>query len=210
MTVTAAAQNLLSSQVLMSTCFEVSVVLPFGDDEDAIGPAVQRLAAELRTMSISFEVLAVDEDSGDNSHAVLALQRARVPELRVIHAPRRGRGADAGAARAQGRVLWIIDPHKALGPMTGAAEAIRAVREGTVDAVVMHDAFIVANRVRALPALTGLRGFRDARQRRLARRLAAGGLRLDVQQVETTASTRPRWLSAFLPRRAPSSTSRPS
>ena len=44
MTVTAAAQNLLSSQVLMSTCFEVSVVLPFGDDEDAIGPAVQRLA----------------------------------------------------------------------------------------------------------------------------------------------------------------------
>ena len=83
--------------------------------------------------------------------------------------------------------------------MTGAADAIRAVREGTVDAVVMHDAFIVANRVRALPALTGLRGFRDARQRRLARRLAAGGLRLDVQQVEATAPTRPRWARAARP-----------
>ena len=76
----------------MSISYEVSVVLPFGDDEDAIGPAVQKLAAELRAMGMSFEILAVDEDSGDNSHAVLALQRARVPELRVIHAPRRGRG----------------------------------------------------------------------------------------------------------------------
>ena len=194
----------------MSISYEVSVVLPFGDDEDAIGPAVQKLAAELRAMGMSFEILAVDEDSGDNSHAVLALQRARVPELRVIHAPRRGRGADAGAARAQGRVLWIIDPHKVLGPMDGAADAIRAVRDGTVDAVVMYDAFIVANRVRALPATTGLRGYRDARQRRLARRLAAGGLRMDVQQVEATGPARPRWLSAFLPRRASSTTSRPS
>ncbi|MBK9034791.1 MAG: glycosyltransferase [Myxococcales bacterium] len=194
----------------MSSCYEVSVVLPFGDDEDAIGPAVQRLASELRTLGLSFEILAVDEDSGDNSHAVLALQRARVPELRVIHAPRRGRGADAGAARAQGRVLWIIDPHKVLGPMAGATEAILSVRDGAVDAVVMHDAFIVANRVRALPATTGLRGFRDARQRRLARRLAAGGLRIDVQQVEAASAARPRWFSAFLPRRAPSSTTRPS
>ncbi|MEZ4398730.1 MAG: glycosyltransferase [Kofleriaceae bacterium] len=193
----------------MSVCFDVSVVLPFGDDEDAIGPAVQRIASELRSQGVCFEILAVDEDSGDNSHAVLALQRARVPELRVIHAPRRGRGADTGAARAQGRVLWILDPHKALGAMTGAAEAIAQVKAGDVDAVVMHDAFIVANRIRALPAFSGLRGFRDARQRRLARRLAAGGLRVDVQQVET-APTRPRWLAAFLPRRASSSTSRPS
>lgn len=209
MAVTSTAQKLLSPAVLMSPSFEVSVVLPFGDDEDAIGPAVQQLAAELRELGLTFEILAVDEDSGDNSHAVLALQRARVPELRVIHAPRRGRGADAGAARAQGRVLWIIDPHKALSSLTGAADAIRSVQTGAVDAVVMHDAFIVANRVRALPATTGLRGFRDARQRRLARRLAAGGLRLDVQQVAAPAA-RPRWLAAFLPRRASSTSTRPS
>jgi Glycosyl transferase family 2 len=192
----------------MSTCFEVSVVLPFGDDEDTIGAAVQRIAAELRTLNVSFELLAVDEDSGDNSHAVLALQRARVPELRVIHAPRRGRGTDAGAGRAQGRILWIIDPQKALGPMTGVAAAITAVRDGTVDAVVMHGAFIVAHRMRALPATTGLRGVKDARQRRLARRMAAGGLRMDVQRVESVAP-RSRWFSALLPRRA-SSPSRPS
>jgi hypothetical protein len=106
-------------------------------------------------------------------------------------------------------VLWIIDPHKALDGLAGAADAIRAVAAGSVDAVVMHDAFIVANRMRALPATTGLRGYRDARQRRLARRLAAGGLRLDVQQVESTMPARPRWFAAFLPRRAPSSTTRP-
>lgn len=206
--VTVAAQKLLSTAALMATCFEVSVILPFGDDEDAIGPAVQRLAAELRQLGVTFEMLAVDEDSGDNSHAVLALQRARVPELRVIHAPRRGRGADTGAGRAQGRVLWIIDPGKAIGSLTGAAQAIASVRDGQVDAVVMHGAFIVANRVRALPAITGVRGVRDARQRRMARRLAAEGLRLDVQRVEHEAP-RPRWFSAFLPRRAAGHPSRP-
>ena len=196
MAVTVAARKLLSPAALMASCFEVSVILPFGDDEDAIGPAVQRLAAELRTLGVTFEMLAVDEDSGDNSHAVLALQRARVPELRVIHAPRRGRGADTGAGRAQGRILWIIDPGKALGPLTGAAEAIGSVRDGAVDAVVMHGAFIVANRMRALPAIAGVRGVRDARQRRMARRLAATGLRLDVQRVEQEPA-RPRWFSLF-------------
>lgn len=199
---TVAARNLLSPALLMATCFEVSVILPFGDDEDAIGPAVQRLATELRQLGVSFEMLAVDEDSGDNSHAVLALQRARVPELRVIHAPRRGRGADTGAGRAQGRVLWIIDPTKAIGPLTGAAEAIASVREGTVDAVVMHGAFIVCHRMRALPAIAGVRGIRDARQRRIARRLAVQGLRVDVQRVEQEAP-RPRWFASFLPRREP-------
>lgn len=196
---------LLSPAALMSIRYEISVVVPFADDEDSIGTAIQRLADHLRPLAIPFEILAVDEDSGDNSHAVLALLRAQVPELRVIHAPGRGRGADAGAARAQGRALWIIDPDVALvaGALAPAAAAIEAIAAGTIDAVVVHGHHVIANRVRALAALSGLRARRDALRRRLARRMAAHGLRLDVQMLHSTAAdppARPRLFGLFAPR----------
>ena len=97
--------------------YDVSVILPFRDDEDVIGNAVQRIAGHLRELGLTFELLAVDEDSGDNSHAVLALLRGSLPELRVQHAPLRGRGAEAGIARAQGHALWILSPHAAVAPL---------------------------------------------------------------------------------------------
>src|SRR5678810_512030 len=81
--------------------FDVSVILPFGDDEEFVGIAVRRTAEHLRALGLAFEILAIDEDSGDNSHAVLALLRAEVPELRVTHAPGRGRGVDVGAQQRE-------------------------------------------------------------------------------------------------------------
>ncbi len=186
----------------MSARYEISVIVPFGDDEDSIGTAVQRLAEHLRPLAMPFEILAVDEDSGDNSHAVLALMRAQVPELRVVHAPGRGRGADAGAGRAQGRMLWIIDPDIAMGSLAPATAAFAQVGAGQVDAVIVHDHYVIANRLRALPALAGLRGNRDARRKRLARRMAARGLRLDVQMIGAPrVPTRPRLLGLFSTRR---------
>src|ERR1700709_2176433 len=90
--------------------FDVSVILPFGDDEEAVGVAMKRTAEYLRNLGLAFELLAIDEDSGDNSHAVLALFRGEVPELRVTHASGRGRGVDVGAARAQGTLLLVTTP----------------------------------------------------------------------------------------------------
>src|ERR1700684_593339 len=106
-----AARLLLHPLAMVETPrFDVSVILPFGDDEEAVGIAVRRTAEHLRSLGLGFEILAIDEDSGDNSHAVLALLRAEVPELRVTHAPGRGRGVDVGAARAQGTLLVISTP----------------------------------------------------------------------------------------------------
>ena len=210
MSATDAARMLLSPAARMTVRYEISVVVPFADDEDSIGTAIQRLADHLRPLDLPFEILAVDEDSGDNSHAVLALLRAQVPELRVIHAPGRGRGADAGAARAQGRLLWIIDPDVALGTLAPVAPAIGDIVAGTVDAVVVHGHFVLCNRVRALPALTGLRGSRDARRRRLARRMAAHGLRLDVQMIGPAPAARPRLFGLLAPRRPTTTTTRAS
>ena len=78
---------------------DVSVVLPFGDDEDVIGTAVRRVASHLREHGLSFELIAVDEDSGDNSHAVLALLRSDFGELRISHAAGRGRRPEGDTHR---------------------------------------------------------------------------------------------------------------
>ena len=95
---------------------------------------------------ISFEILAIDEDSGDNSHAVLALLRAEVPELRVTHAPGRGRGVDVGAARAQGTLLLVSTPDVASGSLDGAGDACRRLLAGEGDAEVALGRFTVAHR----------------------------------------------------------------
>lgn len=163
--------------------YDVSVILPFRDDEDVIGNAVQRIAGHLRELGLTFELLAVDEDSGDNSHAVLALLRGSLPELRVQHAPLRGRGAEAGIARAQGHALWILSPHAAVAPLGSFQRAHEQLQRDEVDAVIIRGRFAVAHRVRALPAAHGVRGLGPALLRRLSRHLAATGLRVDVQEL---------------------------
>lgn len=166
---------------MQSARFAVSVVLPFGDHEDVIGAAVQHLAGLLRTSGLGFELLAVDESSGDNSHAVLALLRAQVPELRVVQAAGPGRGFDAGLARAQGRVAWLVAPGWALQASAGALGELERLLEddGATDAVLARGRHAVLRRARVLDAAAGLRGTGDLYLRRLARRLAARGLRVD-------------------------------
>src|SRR5215813_3276439 len=140
--------------------FDVSVILPFGDDEEAVGIAVKRTAEHLRSLGVSFEILAIDEDSGDNSHAVLALLRAQVPELRVTHAPGRGRGVDIGAGRAQGTLLLVATPDVASASLAGDG-----------DAEVALTRYTVAHRMRTLAAFRGARLLGPAMHRRLSKRL---------------------------------------
>lgn len=151
--------------------FDVSVILPFGDDEEAVGIAVSRTAAYLRALGVSFEILAIDEDSGDNSHAVLALLRAEVPELRVTHAPGRGRGVDVGAARAQGTLLLVTTPDVASASLDGAGDACRRLLAGEADAEVAISKYTVAHRIRSVSAFRGVRLLGAAMHRRLEKRL---------------------------------------
>src|ERR1700744_5398005 len=129
--------------------FDLSVILPFGDDEEAVGVAVRRTAEYLRSLDIAFELLAIDEDSGDNSHAVLALLRAEVPELRVTHAPGRGTGVDGGAARAQGTLVIVATPDVASAALDGIGDACRRLLAGEGDAEVALARYTVAHRVRS-------------------------------------------------------------
>src|SRR5665647_1772013 len=137
--------------------FDVSVILPFGDDEEFVGVAARRCAEYFRNLGLAFEILAIDEDSGDNSHAVLALLRAEVPELRVTHAPGRGRGVDVGASRAQGMLLLVSTPDVASASLDGAGDACRRLLANEGDAEVALTRYTVAHRIRALAAFRGAR-----------------------------------------------------
>ena len=189
--------------------FDVSVILPFGDDEEAVGVAVRRTAEYLRNLGVAFELLAIDEDSGDNSHAVLALLRADVPELRVTHASGRGRGVDVGAARAQGTLLLVTTPDVASASLDGAGEALRRLLAQDGDAEVALGRYTVAHRVRALVAFRGARLIGAAMHRRLAKRLQVRNLAVRVSGpngvVAKTAVGRLRAFAARASRPASSS-----
>ncbi|HEX7837949.1 MAG TPA: hypothetical protein VF469_10830 [Kofleriaceae bacterium] len=166
--------------------FDVSVILPFGDDEEAVGIAVKRTAEYLRSLGVSFEILAIDEDSRDNSHAVLALLRAQVPELRVTHAPGPGRGVDVGAGRAQGTLLLVTTPDVASASLDGAGDACRRLLAGDGHAEVALGRYTVAHRIRGMAALRGARLIGAAMHRRTAKRLEM--LRLSVRIAGATGA----------------------
>ncbi len=174
---------------------DVSVVLTFTDDEEIIGNAVRRVAEHLRSSGLTFEIVAVDEDSGDNSHAVLALVRSDVPELRVIGAPGRDRGFAVGARQARARVLWLIDAEQATSPLAPFGRAYRIVARGQADAAVVSSRFAVCYRGRCVDAIEPLRGRGDQFHKRLERRLRAQRLEVAVQNVSAgsamSASSRP-------------------
>jgi glycosyltransferase involved in cell wall biosynthesis len=164
----------------MPYTFDVSVVIPFADDEDVIGAAVRRLADHLREYGATFEIIAVDEDSGDNSHAVLALLRPNISELRIASAVGRGRGYYAGAQRARGRVLWLIDPNAAMTPLAPFGRAYRRVVRGELELVTVDHRFVVCHRTHTLRVIEGIRGSGHAYRRRLAKRAEARGLAVET------------------------------
>jgi dolichol-phosphate mannosyltransferase len=63
---------------------ELSVVVPVFNERDNIPPLLAEIATALRG-KVDFEIVYVDDDSGDDSRAVLAAQKAGYPELRVLH-----------------------------------------------------------------------------------------------------------------------------
>jgi hypothetical protein len=169
--------------VATRTDFDVSVVLTFADDEEIIGNACRHVAEHLRARGLRFEIIAVDEDSRDNSHAVLALVRTDVPELRVIASASRERGYAVGAKQARGRALWLLDAAAANSPLAPFGRAYRFVARGQADAVVVRHRFTVCYRSRCVEAIDAVRGRGDQFQSRFARRARADKLECEVQEL---------------------------
>ncbi|ACY17556.1 hypothetical protein Hoch_5068 [Haliangium ochraceum DSM 14365] len=178
--------------------------MPFGDDEDIIGASVQRVAEHLQRCGLEFELLAVDEDSGDNSQAVLTLVRSRhgvlqqalsILKTRPRSLPTRSRrGYELGARRAGGRVVWLLSARAALGPFDDFDAAYAEVAAGACD-LVETPRFIVAERLRCRTVFPGVAGRGPRYRRRLVQRAQTRGLAV------STAGARPRPRSSWVWRR---------
>ncbi|MBI4511066.1 MAG: hypothetical protein HY698_15645 [Deltaproteobacteria bacterium] len=157
---------------------DVSVIVPFGDDEDRVGKLVVRVAEHLRPQVRRFEILAVAEDSGDNSIAVLSLLRAQVPEIELL-CTEKGHGFATGAKVARGRALWLLDVARSDAPLFPFHWASRKIHSDAADLVVLEGRYVLCRRTRTWRALEGIRGRGTTFERRLVRRAAVRGLRIE-------------------------------
>ena len=90
---------------------ELSVVVPVFNERDNIPPLVDEIVAALRGQ-VPFEIVYVDDDSEDDSLAVLQSLKARVPELRVLHHVTRSGQSTAvrnGVKAARGAWIATLD-----------------------------------------------------------------------------------------------------
>ncbi|HEV2621499.1 MAG TPA: glycosyltransferase [Frateuria sp.] len=90
---------------------ELSVVVPVFNERDNIPPLLAEIATALRG-TVDFEIVYVDDDSSDDSRAVLAAQKASYPELRVLHHVSRSGQSTAvwnGVRAARGAWIATLD-----------------------------------------------------------------------------------------------------
>lgn len=178
--------------------YDVSVILPFGDHEEIIGTAVARLSSYLREQELSFEIIAVDDESGDNSQAVLALIRKDIPELKIMHAPASRRGHAWGAKSSGGQVLWFIEPEVALASLSTFTTARARILRGERDLVAVDQRFLIAHRARCSQIVTDIRGQGRQFQRRLLRRARRQGLHVETPAERRVGLAAPRWANPLL------------
>ena len=92
---------------MSETTFDVSIVLPTYNEEDALPPVIKDIREAMKATEKSYEILVVDDASNDNTPNI-----ARDLADRVIT---RGKNGGAGAARktgiahAKGKVIVMLD-----------------------------------------------------------------------------------------------------
>ena len=155
---------------------ELSFILRCRDDEERIGHTIQRISSHLRGLGLCFELLVVDEGSGDNTLAVAALQRKGHAELEVLDA-QPGQAFVTGAQRARGRIVVACDV-RSEAPLAALGYALGRLDRG-LDVVALGGRVLDFRRTRALRALDALASSRrDPREleRRFLRRARTLGL----------------------------------
>ena len=86
---------------------ELSVVVPVHDEAANIAPLIAEIDAALGGR-IAFEIVYVDDGSGDASAEELARARRRHPRLRVLrHRAQCGQSAALGTGIAAARAEWV-------------------------------------------------------------------------------------------------------
>jgi len=100
------------SDVVAGLPCDLSVVIPFYEEEDAIEPLFVELLAVLDRLALRTEVVAIDDGSTDATFERLAAARARDPRVKVVRFRRNfGQTASlaAGFAHSTGRIIVTMD-----------------------------------------------------------------------------------------------------
>jgi hypothetical protein len=135
---------------------DISVVLTIRNDEETVGHQVKALASHLRSLGRSFEVVAVNDGSRDNSLSILNLLAPKVPELRMIASNVAGRAFLRGTSESRGSVVVLLEASRSvsLAPLGWALARLEAGRE----AVILRGRYIVARRLLTLPIIVRASG----------------------------------------------------
>jgi glycosyltransferase involved in cell wall biosynthesis len=167
---------------------DVSVVVPFADDEEVVGGLVRRVASHLGSLGCAFEIVCVDEGAGDNSVAVLKLLARDISSLRVADAGATGRGFVAGARLARGRVVWLFDAARAgasLAAFGWAHSRLSGDGDEAADVVHVRGRYLLCRRTRAWNVLDEVLGRGHAYERRFVRRARLSRLRVVAPPAPT-------------------------
>lgn len=104
---------------------DLSVVVPMFDEEDVLPIFLSRMRTALDELAVSYEVIAVDDGSRDDTARLIESARAAWPQLRLIRLLRNSghqAAIGAGLERCHGDYAVTIDadlqdPPEAIGPM---------------------------------------------------------------------------------------------
>lgn len=159
-------------------CVDVSVLLPLRDAEEMVGPLVH--TAELvqeqlraRHSELAFEILALDERSGDNTASVLSVLHGQLPQLRTLQDLDRGTALRFAARLARGDV-WLVLDHPVEPEL--AAWAVGQVIAGQRAAIVPGE-ILALHRTVGVDVLREVEGGLAVAQREVARYLRRLGHR---------------------------------
>lgn len=135
---------------------EISVVLAVKNDEESVGHQIQSVVRHLRQLGRSFEILAVNDGSSDNSLSMANLLATNLPELRVLPRNVAGRAFLRGASEARGNAVVLLEAGRpvSLAPLGWALSRLSSGRE----AVILRGRYIVARRLLALPVIVRASG----------------------------------------------------
>ena len=148
---------------------ELSVVIPFYDEEDNVEPLLFELRDALRALGRSYELLLVDDGSRDGTAGCLEKATADWPESRVLLLARNSGQASAllcGLHAARGAILATLDGDgqndpadlaKVVAAIDGGADLAAGVRAHRNDSPLRLAMSRIANRVRARILGDGLR-----------------------------------------------------
>jgi glycosyltransferase involved in cell wall biosynthesis len=102
----------VSAEADPPAALDVSVVVPFYDEEASVPPFFAELLATLDRLPLRAEVIAIDDGSSDGTFGALAAIHARDSRVKVLRFRRnfgQTAGLAAGFAAARGRVIVTMD-----------------------------------------------------------------------------------------------------